>query len=81
MKYLLITSTELNERNISVISCTESNDFNTEKLKLALSEHFDAEIQVNSIEELSIHPLSFIAKCSNEELDMFNIELNETWLY
>ena len=79
MKYLLITSTELNEKNIAVIGCTESNNFNT--VKLALSEHFDAEIQVNSIDELSIHPLSFIAKCSNEELDMFNIELNETWLY
>ena len=67
--------------NFRVIENADTKSDAIEKLKLALSEHFDAEIQVNSIEELSIHPLSFIAKCSNEELDMFNVELNETWLY
>lgn len=78
MKYLLVSSNE--EKNIAVLKC-DNNTFDKSVLETALGEHFDEDIKVNSVEELSLHPLTYIAKCSNEELDMFNIELNETWVY
>ena len=79
MKYLLITSNQ--ENNIAVLECDNNGCFHNEKLETALSEHFTEDIKANSVELISAHPIKFIAKCSNENLDMFNVELNETWLY
>jgi hypothetical protein len=86
-KYLLATSDELGENNIAVIKCDNAGGFDIENLKIALAEHLDREVQINSIEELSKLPLSNIAKCSYVDVDgddsliMFSVQLNETWVY
>lgn len=82
-KFLLVTSEDMQENNIAVLQCSD-NEVDSTKLEAALSEHFDYDVQVNSIEELCFYPLMFIAKCSmttDDGIDMFNVELNETWLY
>jgi hypothetical protein len=80
MKYLLITSDT--EPNIAVLKCKDNGEFDNEVLANALSEHFDEDINVNSVEVLSLHPIKLIAKCyTTTELDMFNVDLNQTWVY
>ena len=86
-RYLLLSSDELNLPNIAVIKCDGEGEFNTDRLQIALAEDLDREVQINSIESLSQHPLKYVAKCSyvdvdgNDELIIFSAQLNETWVY
>lgn len=81
-KYLHLTTDE--EPNIAVIGCDERGNFNQDQVETALAEHFDMDIQINSIEELSRYPIKLVVKYSfnnDDELEMASAYLNETWLY
>ncbi len=78
-KYLLITSDD--NDNIGVIRCDAEGQIDTSKLERLLSDEYGDDIQVNSLESLSITPLRLVAKCSDVDMDMFSIQLNETWVY
>ena len=78
-KYLLVTSNK--NDNIGVLECDNEFKFENATLEKLLSDEFGDDIDVNSVEEIRTHPCKLVAKCSNSEFDMFNIDLNETWVY
>ena len=80
-KYLHLTTNE--ESNIAVIQCDKNGEFFNEQIETALAEHFDLDIQINSIETLSEHPMKQVVKYSYDdgELVMGSAYLNQTWLY
>ena len=81
MKYLLITSVYLQERNIGILKCDDDDTFNEDSLRQALEEHFDEDVIISSKEQLSVNPLTFEVMASSEEKDLFKVELCQTWLY
>ncbi len=86
-KLLLLTSDT--EPNIGVIKCVGSDHtFSPSQVESALGEHFDVDVQVNSIEVLSKHPIKYVVKYSYDmgdegdaEIEMGTAYLDETWLY
>lgn len=84
---LLITADD--EPNIGVMIChitpkTREIQFNQELLKEILEEHFDAEITLKEVQELTQYPAAFRALAVVDDgcsIDEMVINLNETWIY
>jgi len=83
IKYLLLTAN--GEPNIAIIKTKKDDDSLYDNVKTALNEHFDREHQINSIEELSNHPIHMIVKFSymddDDNIELDHAYLDETWLY
>ena len=79
-RYLHLTVND--ENNIGVIQC---NPFHSSQVEDALSQHFDVDVIIDSIEISSRHPMNIVVKFSylnfDDELEHNTAYLNETWLY
>lgn len=81
-KYYLASSEELYDNNVAVI---KEGERLAKRLETALKEHLDNET-VKVLKAYSIHLHRIIAECSYEpdedgEIKMFNVELNQIWIY
>jgi hypothetical protein len=92
-KHALVSSDMMSEGNIGVvylgihepgnISLDRVEENLNNKLSNMLEEHFDAEIEIESIEIQSTTPISATARVHMIEggVHSFNVEINETWVY